>query len=174
MKYICYSCVPEKKISAFYFGNFLTSRNQFWFLSSIRKKMPILFCKNVPNRTRSSLLYTRTTWPQFVAHSYTSHQIEIFAQEFEPASYFCDWTCVHLGMRRQKSPKFDFQSQFSMSKISFIILIFVSVKIIRLGVQLMIYQFLITSFFEVVYFLKLGPIFVASYPSERKSNHKNN
>ena len=36
----------------------------------------------------------------------------------------------------------------------------------------MIYQFLITSFFEVVYFLKLGPIFVASYPSERKSNHK--
>ena len=45
-----------------------------------------------------------------------------------------------------------------MSKISFIILIFVSVKIIRLGVQLMIYQFLITSFFEVVYFLKLGPI----------------
>ena len=100
--------------------------------------------------------------------------MEIFAQEFEPASYFCDWTCVHLGMRRQKSPKFDFQSQFSMSKISFIILIFVSVKINRLGVQLMIYQFLITSFFEVVYFLKLGPIFVASYPSERKSNHKNN
>ena len=81
---------------------------------------------------------------------------------------------THLGMRRRKSPKFDFQSQFSMSKISFIILIFVSVKIIRLGVQLMIYQFLITSFFEVVYFLKLGPIFVASYPSERKSNHKNN
>ena len=70
--------------------------------------------------------------------------------------------------------KFDFQSQFSTSKISFIILIFASVKIIRLGVQLMIYQFLITSFFEVVYFLKLGPIFVASYPSERKSNHKNN
>ena len=38
----------------------------------------------------------------------------------------------------------------------------------------MMYQFLITSFFEVVYFLKLGPIFVASYPSEPKSNHKNN
>ena len=67
--------------------------------------------------------------------------MEIFAQEFEPASYFCDWTCVHLGMRRQKSPKFDFQSQFSMSKISFIILTFGSVKIIRLGVQLMINQF---------------------------------
>ena len=76
--------------------------------------------------------------------------MEIFAQEFEPASYFSDWTCVHLGMRRQKLPKFDFQSEFSMSKISFIILIFVSVKIIRLGVQLMIYQFLITSFFEVL------------------------
>ena len=57
----------------------------------------------------------------------------IFAPEFEPARYFCDWTFVHLGMRRQKSPKFDFQSQFSMSKISFIILIFVPVKMIRLG-----------------------------------------
>ena len=100
--------------------------------------------------------------------------MEIFAQEFEPASYFFYWTCVHLGMRQQKSTKFDFQSQFSMSTISFIILIFVSIKIIRLGVQLMLYQFLITSFFDVVYFLKLGPIFVASYPSERKSNHKNN
>ena len=85
--------------------------------------------------------------------------MEIFAQEFEPASYFCEWT---------------FQSQFSMSKTGFVILIFVSLKIIRLGAQLMIYQFLITSFFEVVYFLKLGPIFVASYPSERKSNDKNN
>ena len=34
--------------------------------------------------------------------SCTAHQMEIFVQEFEPASYFCDWTCVHLGMRRQK------------------------------------------------------------------------
>ena len=76
----------------------------------------------------------------------------IFAQEFEPASYFWDWTCVHLGMRQQNSAEFDFQSQFSMSKIRFIILIVVSVKIIRLGVQLMIYRFLITSFFEVVIF----------------------
>ena len=23
--------------------------------------------------------------------------MEIFAQEFEPANYFCDWTCIHLG-----------------------------------------------------------------------------
>ena len=28
-------------------------------------------------------------------------KMEIFAKEFEPASYFCN-TCVHLGMRRQK------------------------------------------------------------------------
>ena len=54
----------------------------------------------------------------FCAQSCTAHQMEIFAQEFEPASYFFDWTCVHLGMRRQKSPKFDFESQFSMSKSS--------------------------------------------------------
>ena len=49
-----------------------------------------------------------------------------------------------------------------MSKISFIILIFVCVKIIRLGEKLMINHFLITSFFEVVHFLRLGPIFDAS------------
>ena len=67
--------------------------------------------------------------------------MEILAQEFETASYFCDWTCVHLSMRRQKSPKLDFQSQFYMSKISFIILIFVSVKIVRLGEQLIIKPF---------------------------------
>ena len=65
-------------------------------------------------------------------------------------------------MSLKKLPKFDFQNQFSMSKVSSIILIFVSVKIIRLGEQLMINHFLITSFFEVVHFLKLGPIFVAS------------
>ena len=65
-------------------------------------------------------------------------------------------------MSEPKSPKFDFQSQFSMSKISFIILIFVSVKIIRLGEQLIINHFLITSFFVVVRFPKLGPIFVDS------------
>ena len=32
----------------------------------------------------------------------TAHQMEIFAQEFDPASYFCDWTCVHLIMSGQK------------------------------------------------------------------------
>ena len=72
----------------------------------------------------------------FCAQSCTAHQMEIFAQEFEQASYFCDWTCVHLAMRRQKSPKFDLQSQFSMSKISFIFLIFVPVLIITLIEQL--------------------------------------
>ena len=28
--------------------------------------------------------------------------MEIFAQEFEQASYFCDWTCVHLITSQQK------------------------------------------------------------------------
>ena len=49
-----------------------------------------------------------------------------------------------------------------MSKISFKILIFVSVKIISLGEQLILNHFLITSIFEVVHFLKSGPIFVTS------------
>ena len=43
-----------------------------------------------------------------------------------------------------------------MSKISLIILIFSSVKIIGLGEQLIIKPFFITSFFEIVCFLKLG------------------
>ena len=40
----------------------------------------------------------------FAPHSCkcTAHQMEIFAQEFEPASYFCDRTYFHMIMRRQK------------------------------------------------------------------------
>ena len=34
-------------------------------------------------------------WPHFCR---TVHQIKIFAQEFELASYFCDWTFVDLIM----------------------------------------------------------------------------
>ena len=49
-----------------------------------------------------------------------------------------------------------------MSKISFITLIFVSVQIIRLGEQLIIFFFFDNFIFEVVRFLKLGPIFVDS------------
>ena len=64
--------------------------------------------------------------------------MEILAQEFELSSYFCDWTPVYFIISLKKLPKFDFQNQFSMSKVSSIILIFVSVKIIRLGEQLMI------------------------------------
>ena len=64
----------------------------------------------------------------------------IFAQKIEPAKYFFNWTCVHLIMSQQKSPKVDFQSQFSMSKISFIILsFFLLCKII--GEQLIVLQF---------------------------------
>ena len=60
-----------------------------------------------------------------------------------------------------------------MSKVSFIILIFVSVKIIRLGEQLIIKAFVDNLIFWSS-FLKLGPIFVDSRSSERKSNHENN
>jgi hypothetical protein len=31
--------------------------------------------------------------------------MEIFAQGFEPPSYFCDWNCVNLIMRCQKQGK---------------------------------------------------------------------
>ena len=78
--------------------------------------------------------------------------MEIFAQDFEPASYFCDWTCVHLIMSWQKSPKFDFQSQFSM----YIILFFVSVKIIRLREQLIIKPFFDDFIFWISSFSEIG------------------
>ena len=45
--------------------------------------------------------YSRMT-SLFAQKSCTALQIEIFAEEFEPTSYFCEWTCVHLIMRRQK------------------------------------------------------------------------
>ena len=70
-----------------------------------------------------------------------------------------DWTCVHLIMRWQKSPKFDFQSQFSISKISFIILIFVFIKIMRLGEQLIIKPFFGNFIFWISSFSEIGPYF---------------
>ena len=46
------------------------------------------------------------------------------------AGYFCDSTCNHLIMSQPISPKVDFQSQFSFSKINLIILIFFLLKIL--------------------------------------------
>ena len=101
----------------------------------------------------------------------TAHQTKIFAQQ---ASYFCDWTCVCLIMSWQKSPKSDFQSQFSMSKISFIILIFVSVLVIRLVEQLMIKPFCDNFIFWSSLFSEIGSYFFDLWSSEHKSNRKNN
>ena len=68
----------------------------------------------------------------------------------------CSPNLIILTETKIENIKFDFQSQFSMSKIIFIILIFVSVKIIRLGEQLLINHYLITSFFEIgLYFCRL-------------------
>ena len=58
----------------------------------------------IPFEIAFQFLFPYDAWHQhdltFCAESCTAHQMEIFAQEFEPASYFCD--CVYLGMRRQK------------------------------------------------------------------------
>ena len=95
--------------------------------------------------------------------------MEIFAQEFELASYFCDWTCVQLIMSLQNWPKFDFQSQLSMPKVCFLISIFVSVRIIRLEEQLIIQQFLYYLIFWSCLFSEIGPYFCRP-----KSNDINN
>ena len=49
---------------------------------------------------RRRVLCSTLAWPHFLRTKL--HQMEIFAQEFEPACYFCDWTCFHLSMRQQK------------------------------------------------------------------------
>ena len=62
---------------------------------------------------------------------------------------------VHLIMSRQKSPKFKFQSQFSVSKNNLIILIYFLVDQESNFYQ---YHFLITTFFEIPsLFSKIGP-----------------
>jgi hypothetical protein len=62
-------------------------------------------------------------------------------------------------MSYKKSPKFDFQSQFSTSKVSFIILIFVSVLVIRLVEQLIIKPFCDNFIFWSSLFAEFGPYF---------------
>ena len=57
-------------------------------------------------------------------------------------------------MGRQKVPKSDFQSHFSMSKIIQIFLIFFSLKIISLEEGFCYCHFLKTSIFEPLLFLK--------------------
>ena len=44
--------------------------------------------------------------------------MEIFAQEFEPAGYFCDWTCVDLIMRQQKLGPISVNELFQKMKLS--------------------------------------------------------
>ena len=56
---------------------------------------------------------------------------------------FFDLTFTDVHMGRQKVPKSDFQSQFSMSKIIRISMIFFSLKNISLGAG-----FLLVTFFE--------------------------
>jgi hypothetical protein len=62
-------------------------------------------------------------------------------------------------MGHQKVPKYDFQSQFSMSKIIQIFLIFFSLKNINLEEGFCYCHFLKTSIFEPLCFLKWYPIF---------------
>ena len=55
-------------------------------------------------------------------------------------------------------PKFSFQSQYFMTKIIRIFLIFFSLKNTNLGAHFLLLTFLITSIFKSLYFLKWCPI----------------
>ena len=60
-------------------------------------------CVTVPGSTHSSGKSIINSMTSLFAHTVAQPtKMEIFAQEFEPASYFCDWTCVYLIMSRQK------------------------------------------------------------------------
>ena len=98
----------------------------------------------------------------------------ILAKKSVKSKYFFDltFTDVHTGC--QKVPKSDFPSQFSMSKIIWIILIFViffSLKNISLEEGFC--YFLKNSIFEPLCFLKWYPIFDGPCEHLWKSNRKN-
>ena len=68
-----------------------------------------------PKNVRTILHYHDLT---FSAHSCTAQQMEIFAQEFERVSYFCDWTCIHLITSRQKQGPISENKLFQKMKLS--------------------------------------------------------
>ena len=54
-------------------------------------------CVTVPGSTHSSGKSIINSMTSLFAHTVAQPtKMEIFAQEFEPASYFCDSTCFHL------------------------------------------------------------------------------
>ena len=56
-------------------------------------------CVTVPGSTHSSGKSIINSMTSLFAHTVAQPtKREIFAQEFEPASYFFDWNCVHLIM----------------------------------------------------------------------------
>ena len=56
-------------------------------------------CVTVPGSTHSSGKSIINSMTSLFAHTVAQPtKMEIFAQEFEPASYFFDWNCVHLIM----------------------------------------------------------------------------
>ena len=59
-------------------------------------------CVTVPGSTHSSGKSIINSMTSLFAHTVAQPtKMEIFAQEFEPASYFFDWNCVHLIMSQQ-------------------------------------------------------------------------
>ena len=71
--------------------------------------------------------------------------MEIFAQEFKPASYFCDWTCVHLIMSQQKwgsisenelLQKINLSKNYTLVSYNLIILTKTKIKILKLTFEI--------------------------------------
>ena len=79
---------------------------------------------------------------------------------------------IELIGRCQKVPKFDFQSQFPMSKIILIFLIFFSLKNTNLGANFLLLTFFDRINFEIFLLLKWCPFFDSSpLVQNSKFNH---
>ena len=108
-------------------------------------------------------------WPQWGSFAGVSQQGLDFSKKIRKKKIDLTFTDVDMG--HQKVPKSDFQSQFSMSKIIRIFLIFFNIEVYK---KVFCYcHFLKTSIFEPLCFLKWCPIFDGPCEHLWKSNQKN-
>ena len=91
--------------------------------------------------------------------------------EFSKKNHYLTFTDVHMS--RQKVPKSDFQSQFSMSKIIRIFLIFFSLKNISLEEGFLLLSFFENFNFWTTLFSKMVPNFWRSMWTFVKNDSKN-
>ena len=112
-------------------------------------------------------------WPQWWSFADVSQQGLDFSKKISKRKviFWFDYHYVHMG--RQKLLKSNFLSQFSMSRIIPIFLIFFSLKIISLGEVFFLLSFFKNFNFWTTLFSKMGPNFWRSVWTSMKVKSKN-